>query len=275
MKKALLPLALASAMFAGSASAVVFEDFQVDPDMASPGTYFTADKITGNYVEIATFTAATATTGSFTTSIKWEAGQFVMNDGTLPIAAGTTRLGVDYGLYAILMGSGTYSVSGTGVTTFTFAPGGSLNVYFDDDVDTLLTAPATGNATWTGTDADDILLATGAVISGQGQLNPALTTCQNGGINCGSFGVKTSFALETLGAPDGDEFFIWPVPFYPFAFDSGQLNNFTVPTSGVDTQSINGSLDVVFQRVPEPSTIALLGLGLTGLGLSLRRRKTA
>ena len=51
--------------------------------------------------------------------------------------------------------------------------------------------------------------------------------------------------------------------------DSGQLNNFEV--SG--TQTINGSFDVVFKNnVPEPSSIALMGLGFIGLGFAGRKK---
>jgi hypothetical protein len=116
---------------------------------------------------------------------------------------------------------------------------------------------------------DDLLLATGNPLAGQGNLDPSLSTCGAGGgagINCGSFGSTTSFLLT---APVGTGFFIAPNPFYDLSFQSGQLNNFTL--SG--TQVINGSLDVVFGRVPEPSTTALLGLSLLGLGFTVRRRK--
>lgn len=269
IRKQLLHAGMLAAMSLASvnAGAVVFNDFTIDPDGADSSNTtnaapFVADKITGNYVEVVTFTATSATTGTFDTSIKWNAGQFVANDGATSLIANVTQLGSDYGLYAVLQGSGTYNTVGA-VTTFDFDHSGSLNVYSDSDLDTILTAPATGNLAWTGTDADDILLATGAVLNGAGTLDPGLTTC-NPGINCGSFGVTTSFGLT----PAGENFFIDPVPFYNLAFDSGQFNNFTV----AGTQTINGSLDVVF-AVPEPSSIALMGLAMLGLGAASRRKQ--
>ena len=193
--------ATAALVVAGSANAVVFPDFTVDPDLIAGGPTFVADKATGNYAEVITFGPG----NTFSVSLQWSAGQFVTNDGVTAIAAGVSRLGVDYGLYALFQGTGTFATVGT-ATIFTLNPGGSLAVYYDDNVNTTFAQPLTGAGAWTTANAgDDLLLASGAAINGGGTLDPALATCQNG-INCGSFGQTTSFNLTG----DGSKFFINP-----------------------------------------------------------------
>ncbi|MDV7393681.1 hypothetical protein RZS08_20055, partial [Arthrospira platensis SPKY1] len=75
LKKSLAFTAVAATLGLGSTSAmaIAFPDFTVD-EGSVPGSVantFTADKITGNYVEVITFNFLTATTGSFDVALRW------------------------------------------------------------------------------------------------------------------------------------------------------------------------------------------------------------
>jgi hypothetical protein len=282
LKAALVAAPLALAGLSASA-ATIYPDFMVDEGSVplAADNIFAADKIVGGYVEVVTFTPYdpnVPTSGTFTTSIKWEAGQYWKNDGTTTVSSQLGSFGDSgYKMYGLLTGSGTFSIDGFNKTSFVFDTGvGSLVVYIDPNSDTTFSHPSlpdgvlgSGSIPWTtGSASDDILIATGGMLGGAGTLDPTLPTCgETGVINCGSFGTTTSFSLTS---PEGTNYFISPVPFFDLMFEAGQLNNFTV--SG--TQVINGSLDVVFGRrtVPVPATLGLFGAGLLGLGAMVRRK---
>ena len=230
---------------------------------------FEAGKLTGNYVEDVTVNRD----GTFNTSLLFNAGTFgdlqggTISNSFLTSARAPFSAPGQYGVYVTLTGNGTYVTSASG-TLFTFTPGGKLTLSVDPTNDTTFSG-----INVTGDTANDYMIGQGLVTGGEGTLRAGCVPTNS--INCGSFGTNTSFALTT----QGERYFTQPRPFYGFSLESGQFDFIDVNNFG--TQRTTGSLDAVFvgsgstTDVPEPGSVALLGIGLLGLAVGLRQRARA
>ncbi|WP_305908408.1 flocculation-associated PEP-CTERM protein PepA [Methylomarinum sp. Ch1-1] len=232
---------------------------------------FTSEVLNGEYDELVTITGA----NTFSVALAFDAGAWTIATDIAGNGSDLTNSTDGYDIYGLFTGTGTFTsdpgiIGSTNVilNTFTFTSG-TFELYADLDNDN---SNIDGFVTSITPDGNDVLLASGdQVISGSGTqivLASDPLQCFNGDNNdCGSFGVTTSLSLT----PAGMNYFTDPVPFFNASIEAGNFSTINT-TLGVQTEVDQAVMNIIFTNVPEPTSLALLGIGMLGFGVSRRKQ---
>lgn len=276
----------------GIGSAFAVPVFTINPNVIPLGTGtnvatangtlapFQADFVSGNTSELLHLTA----TGNFGSGWAQFNGFSLLGNTVDPLITG---INLDYKLYLnfflvaqLVSGANGLPGSAYNLTTLNFS------VMVDPNKDNSFNnanAATYTEATITNT-SDDITLAVGQLVTGVSGIDALggafLNSIQSFAVCNGVGTAQAGNIIVPAPCPSnlGSLFFAAPNPFYDLAFDAfnnttqGVVRNFTDPNNRVVsiTNAIGG---VDFNRVPEPGSMALVGIALAGLGFVSRKRK--